>query len=291
MSNRNTDRPSVRSATSASGVVRASSTIRSECSAREVQIFCPLTTQPSPRRSARVLIWVVSEPASGSVTANACRRSSPEAIEGSQRRFCSGEPWRNSVPIVYIWAWHAPALAPDAQISSRIALAVATVRPEPPYSSGISAASPPCAVSAATNSLGYPSGSSARQYSPGNSAQSARTASRIGATSSGSVKSTSAELPFELVGDLEQVGDSAIVGDVEDPRAGVGVDGDDRLRPRHPAEVLRRAGDAEREIDARRDRSARLADLARPRRQTRLDQRPRHGERRPERVGEPLPSR
>ena len=44
MSTMNTDRPSVRFLACSFGVVRASSTIRSECSARLVQIFWPLTT-------------------------------------------------------------------------------------------------------------------------------------------------------------------------------------------------------------------------------------------------------
>ena len=81
---RKTDRPSARWAGSY-GAVRASSSMRSECSAREVQALWPSMTQPSPRRSARVAIRVVSEPASRSVTPNACRRISPAAIAGSQR--------------------------------------------------------------------------------------------------------------------------------------------------------------------------------------------------------------
>ena len=44
MSTMNTESPSVRLSTSSFGVVRASSSMRSECSAREVQTFCPLTT-------------------------------------------------------------------------------------------------------------------------------------------------------------------------------------------------------------------------------------------------------
>ena len=43
MSTRNVESPCVRLVTSSIGVVRASSTIRSECSAREVQIFWPET--------------------------------------------------------------------------------------------------------------------------------------------------------------------------------------------------------------------------------------------------------
>ena len=44
MSTRKTERPAVRDFASARGVVRARSSIRSECSAREVQIFWPSTT-------------------------------------------------------------------------------------------------------------------------------------------------------------------------------------------------------------------------------------------------------
>ena len=42
-STRKIDKPSVFFFTSGSGVVRASSSIRSECCTREIQTFCPLT--------------------------------------------------------------------------------------------------------------------------------------------------------------------------------------------------------------------------------------------------------
>jgi len=42
MSTRNTERPSLRRVTASRGVVRARSRRRSECSARDVQIFWPL---------------------------------------------------------------------------------------------------------------------------------------------------------------------------------------------------------------------------------------------------------
>ena len=45
--------------------------MRSEYRAREVQIFWPLTSQPASTFSAFVRIFVVSEPAPGSVTAKA----------------------------------------------------------------------------------------------------------------------------------------------------------------------------------------------------------------------------
>ena len=55
---------------------------------------------------------------------------------------------------MYICAWQAPELQPAALISSRITLAAVSASPAPPYSSGISAASQPASVSAATNSSG-----------------------------------------------------------------------------------------------------------------------------------------
>ena len=96
----------------------------------------------------------VSVPDVGSVTPNACSRSSPAAICGSQRAFCAALPCRSSVPMVYICAWQAAPLQPAAWISSMMAAAAVMVSPLPPYSSGISAARKPASVSAATNSVG-----------------------------------------------------------------------------------------------------------------------------------------
>ena len=76
------DMPSDLRFTSASGVVRASRIIRSECCTREIQTFWPLTTQRSSFFSAVVLILVVSVPVLGSVTAIDCSRSSPLAMRG-----------------------------------------------------------------------------------------------------------------------------------------------------------------------------------------------------------------
>ena len=94
----------------------------------------------SPLRMAVVFSCVVSEPVVGSLTPNACSRSSPAAIFGRYSRFCASEPWRSSVPIVYICAWQAPELPPLRLISSRMIDASVMPRPEPPNSSGISAA-------------------------------------------------------------------------------------------------------------------------------------------------------
>ena len=56
--------------------------------------------------------------------------------------------------MMYICAWQAPELQPWRLISWRISAASPSARPMPPYSSGISAASQPPSVSAATNSSG-----------------------------------------------------------------------------------------------------------------------------------------
>src|SRR6266508_6116124 len=102
---------------------------------------------------------VVSLPAVGSVTPNACSRSAP---------------------ITYICAWQAAALPPCRWISSSTTLASAIPSPEPPYASGMSAASQPALVSASTNSLGYRRRRSwSRQYASPARAQMSRIAERI----------------------------------------------------------------------------------------------------------------
>ena len=82
ISTRNVESPSVFFAAWSAGVVRASRSIRSECSARDVQIFWPVIDQPPSTFVANVCNEVVSEPAVGSVTPKACSRSSPEAMAG-----------------------------------------------------------------------------------------------------------------------------------------------------------------------------------------------------------------
>ena len=106
--------------------------MRSEWSARLVQIFCPSTTQPLPLRRARVRSERVSLPLWGSVTPKACRRRSPRAMAGSQRRFWASLPCRSRVPMMYIWAWQAAALQPLAWMVSSTTLAARSGRPLPP---------------------------------------------------------------------------------------------------------------------------------------------------------------
>src|SRR3546814_14990461 len=60
---------------------------------------------------------------------------------------------------------------------------------------------------------------------------------------------------------VEEVGDEAEIGDLEDRGVLVLVDRDDRLRILHAGEVLDRTRDTDREVDVRRDDLAGLADL------------------------------
>src|SRR5690349_8149631 len=61
--------------------------------------------------------------------------------------------------------------------------------------------------------------------------------------------------------DLEHVADYTVVGDLEDRRLLVLVDGDDGLRGAHPREMLDRAGDADSDVELRAHLASGLADL------------------------------
>src|SRR5688500_2103310 len=69
------------------------------------------------------------------------------------------------------------------------------------------------------------------------------------------------ELLGQLRDDLEQVADQADVGDLEDRRVLVLVDGDDDLAVLHSGKVLDRAGDTDGDINLRSDDLAGLTDL------------------------------
>src|SRR5215469_4483608 len=69
------------------------------------------------------------------------------------------------------------------------------------------------------------------------------------------------ELGIELGKNLEQVADQPVIGDLEDRRLLVLVDGDDHLRILHTRQMLDRAGDADGDVKLRRNDLAGLADL------------------------------
>ena len=72
----------------ASGSVRASTKIQSAYCPSVVQVFCPLTIQSSPSRTAVVRSPARSEPASGSEKPWAHQMSS-DAVGGRKRSFIS----------------------------------------------------------------------------------------------------------------------------------------------------------------------------------------------------------
>ena len=87
-----------------------------------------------------------------------------------------------------------------------------------------------------------------------------------------------AEQRRQLVHDVEEIGDRPVVGDVEDRRAGVRVDGDDQLRALHALDVLGRARDSEPEVELGLHRRPGLPDLPRLGDPARIDDRPRRGD-------------
>src|SRR5690606_13975628 len=66
---------------------------------------------------------------------------------------------------------------------------------------------------------------------------------------------------FEFWEDLEEVADKAVVGDLEDRRFLVLVNGHDHLGVLHASEVLDGAGDAHRDVEIGCDHLARLTNL------------------------------
>ncbi len=85
---------------------------------------------------------------------------------------------------------------------------------------------------------------------------------------------------------LQRVDLRAVVGDVEDRRLGVGVHGDDQVGALHPFQVLRRAADAQGQIQLGLDGHARLAHLARGRQPALVDHRPRGADRAAQGLGQ-----
>src|SRR5919202_5928723 len=93
---------------------------------------------------------------------------------------------------------------------------------------------------------------------------------------------------FELRHGLEQIGDQAVVGHLEDRRLLVLVDGHDDLRVLHAGQVLDGARNAERHIELRRHHLAGLADLPVVRRVARVHGRAAGADRRADPVGQAL---
>jgi len=85
--------------------------IRSATSPLVMNVLPPDTTILSPSGVKRVVMWVASEPALGSVIASAA--SAPAATRGNRRRFCSSLP--KSTSGFMAWKFVAQMMPVDAQ--------------------------------------------------------------------------------------------------------------------------------------------------------------------------------
>src|SRR5262245_14922872 len=93
------------------------------------------------------------------------------------------------------------------------------------------------------------------------------------------------ELLLEQRGHLEEVAHDAVVRDLEDRRLGILVDGADHLGCPHSRQLLDGPRDAEAQVELRRDRAARLADLEAMRPPPGIHRRARRSHRRPDHLG------
>ena len=118
-----------------SGSVRTSVKIQSPYWPRVVHVFCPLTTQSSPSRTAVVRRLARSEPASGSE--KPCdHQMSRLAVAGRKRSFCSWLP-NCAITGPIIEALKASGVGTPARcISSCHRCRCRSLHPRPPHSSG-----------------------------------------------------------------------------------------------------------------------------------------------------------
>ena len=87
-----------------------------------IQVFDPLTTYASPSRRAVVRIACRSEPPPGSVSAIVAR-TSPVAIRGRYRSFCSSVPYASSSFATTVCPPIAPARLIQPRASSSVTAA------------------------------------------------------------------------------------------------------------------------------------------------------------------------
>ena len=120
-----------------------------------IHCFAPVMRQPSPSASARVRSAPASEPASGSVSANApiC---SPRASGGTKRARCSSVPnaSNGSVAALVCTATVTPTPASPRDSSSSTRMYERKSAPAPPYSSGTHVPMSPSSASCANTSRG-----------------------------------------------------------------------------------------------------------------------------------------
>ena len=120
-----------------------------------IHCFAPVIRQPSPSGSARVRSAPASDPASGSVRANA-PRCSPAASGGMKRDRCSSVPHvrSGSVTALVCTATVTPTPASARDSSSSTRMYERKSAPAPPYSAGMHTPISPSSASFAKTSRG-----------------------------------------------------------------------------------------------------------------------------------------
>ena len=120
-----------------------------------IHCFAPVIVQPSPVGSALVRSAPASEPASGSVSANA-PSTSPRASGGTKRDFCSSVPKARigSVAALVCTATVTPTPASARDSSSSTRMYERKSAPAPPYSSGTQTPISPSSASFVKSSRG-----------------------------------------------------------------------------------------------------------------------------------------
>ena len=137
------------------GSVLAKTTVQAAWPAFEMNVFEPLRTYSSPRRSAVDLIRATSEPASGSVRPKEQRIGSSSS-GGSHSRFCSSVPASRTGPAPSVFAVSDTAIpAQPQESSSPIRIPSKVERPRPPYSSGTWTFIRPSSCALAITSAGW----------------------------------------------------------------------------------------------------------------------------------------
>lgn len=125
-------------------------------------IFWPSSTKWSPSRTAFDLMAATSEPHSGSDMENA-PRTSPVAIRGRSRLFCSAEPCCEIRYATMKWVLTMPEIDIQPRDSSSTTRAyVSSDSPSPPYSSAMVRPKSPISRIPSMMSVGYSSACSSR---------------------------------------------------------------------------------------------------------------------------------
>ena len=140
-----------------SGSVRAKSSTVPAKPPFVIHCFEPVIDQPSPVATAAVRSAPASEPASGSVSANA-PIASPRASGGTKRLRCSSVPKVRigSVTALVCTATVTPTPASARESSSSTRMYERKSAPAPPYSSGMQTPSNPSSASFPNSSGGKP---------------------------------------------------------------------------------------------------------------------------------------